>query len=195
VKQFEAFYDKYKSSPYTESARVQKACEDYNKWAAKPVLTGKYNRETGELTLTHTNPETSETKEIKGDFKSGNGGKSTETNGPVPKGEYDILWHPRDGFFRLEPVDSNYGDNKYSREDIAKAEGVDLSKDIKDRKNIGLHHPGNTQGCITSKDADQWQTIEAFINDSFKTKVTIDKGGFWNSGTEETIRYGRITVT
>lgn len=72
---------------------------------------------------------------------------------------YDILARAgRDGFFRLEPVDSNYGNDKDEKTG---------------RTHFRLHHPGRTMGCVAAKDEKNWNDIENFINSTKTDNVTV----------------------
>jgi hypothetical protein len=138
------------------------------------LITGTYDRSTGTLTLRDI--DTGET--ISGQFESG--GKPF--GDPIPNGYYDILARlGRSGFFRLEPVDSNYGD------DTDKATG---------RTHFRLHHPGRTQGCIAAKEQKNWQDIENFINSTRTDNVTVQSMSrkFRAPRTEVLPRFGRINV-
>ena len=96
---------------------------------------------------------------------------------------YDILARAgRDGFFRLEPVDSNYGNDKDEKTG---------------RTHFRLHHPGRTMGCVAAKDEENWNDIENFINSTKTDNVTVPSMSHkpWASSTETLPRYGRIVVT
>jgi hypothetical protein len=115
---------------------------------------------------------------ISGQFESG--GKPF--GDPIPNGQYDILARAgRDGFFRLEPVDSHYGDDT--------DEGTG-------RTHFRLHHPGRTLGCVAAKDDKNWQDVESFINSTNTDNVTVQSMSRnpWAPNTEVLPRFGRITV-
>jgi hypothetical protein len=106
---------------------------------------------------------------------------------PVPNGMYDILFHGRKrDFYRLEPVDTPYGDDTDQRTG---------------RSNLRLHKPGpvGSTGCITAKNWDEWNKVRSFID---KTKTyTVDVPSKWMSPkkrmmhpTERLLWFGRIIV-
>jgi hypothetical protein len=122
---------------------------------------------------------------ISGQFFSG----GNPWGDPIPVGDYDILIRAgRPGFFRLEAIDGNYGDDKH--------QGTG-------RTYFRLHHPGRSIGCITANDWDNWNEIESFINSTRTDSVTIITSPAWTSAngnisipaqSEVLTRYGRITV-
>jgi len=167
-----------------------------------PGVTGTYNLTTRELTLidpSRIDPATGEPMRITGQFHSGDPNSTSylDRNGHIPPGTYDILYHPQDGYFRLEPVDSNYGDDA--------VEGTR-------RGLLRLHGAGNSIGCITLegvKDSPEaireWDAIEQFIENAETDNVNIPKGGDavtkffrralpWEDTNEDVVRYGRIEV-
>lgn len=100
----------------------------------------------------------------------------------IPAGQYDILSRAgRDGFFRLEPVDSNYGDD---------------TDDKSGRNRFRLHHPGRTLGCVAAKDEGNWNDVEKFINSTVSDEVTVPSMSRnpWGPKTETLQRFGRIVV-
>ncbi|OPK46132.1 type IV secretion protein Rhs, partial [Ralstonia solanacearum] len=135
---------------------------------------GAYDRSTGTLTLHDLEKGTT----ISGPFESG--GKPF--GDPIPNGTYDILARAgRDGFYRLEPVDSTYGDDM---------------DDKTGRTHFRLHHPGRTLGCIAAKDDKNWTDIENFINSTQTDNATVPTMSRWPWAppTETLPRYGRIVV-
>ncbi|MDB0520967.1 RHS repeat-associated core domain-containing protein [Ralstonia solanacearum] len=135
---------------------------------------GTYDRSTGTLTLHDLEKGTT----ISGPFESG--GKPF--GDPIPNGTYDILARAgRDGFYRLEPVDSTYGDDM---------------DDKTGRTHFRLHHPGRTLGCIAAKDDKNWTDIENFINSTQTDNATVPTMSRWPWAppTETLPRYGRIVV-
>jgi len=135
---------------------------------------GTYDRSNGTLTLHDSEKGTT----ISGPFESG--GKPF--GDPIPNGVYDILERAgRDGFYRLEPVDSSYGDDR---------------DDKTGRTHFRLHHPGRTLGCIAAKDDTNWTDIANFINSTKTDSVTVPSMSHWpwSSPTETLPRYGSIVV-
>lgn len=101
---------------------------------------------------------------------------------PIPNGNYDILADRREDFFRLEPVDSSYGDD----EEAGSGRGL-----------FRLHKPGRTQGCISSKDASSWNAIRDAIHGSTGDNVNVlrkSRNPFARNSLESLYRYGRLTV-
>lgn len=138
------------------------------------LVTGTYNRSTGTLTLQDIDNGTT----ISAQFESG----GNPWGEPIPVGQYDILARAgRGGFFRLEPVDSNYGD------DTDEASG---------RDHFRLHHPGRTLGRIAAKDNKGWGDVENFINATRTDSVQVKSMSRnpWGPKTETLPRYGRINV-
>jgi RHS repeat-associated protein len=68
----------------------------------------------------------------------------------LPEGDYDVLEQGgRSDFYRLEPIDSNYGDDKH---------------DATGRDKFRLHKPGRTIGCIAAKDENDWKKVKGLID-------------------------------
>ncbi|GHT96521.1 hypothetical protein AGMMS49545_21720 [Betaproteobacteria bacterium] len=139
---------------------------------------GTYNLTTNILTLRDREKGTT----ISGTFISG----GAPYGDPIPVGTYDILIRQgRSGFFRLESLDENYGDDMHEKTG---------------RTLLRLHHPGNSIGCITATDWDNWNEIEALINATQTDSVNIVANRRWYQGWkspgwhEKLTRYGRITV-
>lgn len=113
-----------------------------------------------------------------GSFESG--GK--RWGAPIPNGDYDLLGHPDRDFFRLEPVDSSYGDDADSRTN---------------RDKFRLHKPGRTQGCIAATDRSNWEQIRDLIrNTKTRDQVPVNSKSRnpFSPRTETLPRYGRLTV-
>lgn len=141
-------------------------------------VSGTYNAKTGTLTLT----DTTTGGNISGQFFSG--GKPYGL--PIPNGQFDILEQAaKEGFFRLEPVDTPYGD------DIQNATGRGL---------LRLHRLGPlgfSEGCITANENETWKKINDFIRRTSPIdKVQVLSKSRWpfSAPTESLNRYGRITV-
>jgi hypothetical protein len=137
---------------------------------------GSFNQATGKLYLYDTDTGA----EMFADFFSG--GRS---GAPAPAGEYDILGHGgREEFYRLEPVDTPYGD------DIQQRAG---------RGQFRLHKPGGSTGCITAKNWADWRKTKSFI-DLTRTSTAevaskwVNPIKRWMHPTETLPWYGRIVV-
>jgi RHS repeat-associated protein len=137
-------------------------------------VVGVYNKTTGILTMTDTEKGTT----ITGTFESG--GKPF--GDPIPNRKYDLLEQARrDDFFRLEPLDSHYGDDK---------------DEATGRTSFRLHKPGRTIGCIASKDQNEWAKFKDFINSTLTTTAVVDsksKNPFAPK-TERITAYGTLEV-
>ncbi|SFW68008.1 RHS repeat-associated core domain-containing protein [Luteibacter sp. UNCMF366Tsu5.1] len=137
-------------------------------------VNGIYDKKTNQLTL--VDADTGET--ISQMFVSG--GKPY--GDPIPSGWYDILERKgKDDFYRLEPIDSTYGD------DVHEGTG---------RNNFRLHRPGMTIGCISANSWDDWRPIDQVLQKTSTDRVTVRSMSRWPGGqdSEELIRYGRIRV-
>ncbi|MDO9795199.1 hypothetical protein Q7542_13820, partial [Glaesserella parasuis] len=85
-------------------------------------------------------------------------------------------------FFRLEPVDSNYGDDTH---------------DATGRNEFRLHKPGRSIGCITSLDKENWEATNSFIRNTEKTITQVNsksRNPFKWGQKESIIKYGELTV-
>ena len=69
---------------------------------------------------------------------------------------YDILDHPKNDFFRLEPKDKSYGDDTH---------------DPTGRDEFRLHKPGRSIGCVTAKSKSPWEKLRDMIR---KTKTSTE---------------------
>ena len=99
----------------------------------------------------------------------------------VPNGDYDILGHPDPDFFRLEPVDGEYGDDTHA--------GTGRDK-------FRLYRPGWTIGCIAADENSSWAKARDMIR-ATKTDTVEVRSKSRNPfapRTEILIRYGRVTV-
>jgi RHS repeat-associated protein len=103
----------------------------------------------------------------------------------IPLGDYNILQPNSRGQYRLEALDSNYGDDAI--------EGTDQSQ-------IRLHGTGSgrTIGCVSVVGDDNWEKINSLINE---TSTTVDAVPVlnqwlpWNKGeTEDLTNFGTLTV-
>ncbi|EGP18698.1 RHS repeat-associated core domain-containing protein, partial [Halomonas sp. TD01] len=137
-------------------------------------VVGTFDVSTGDLMLIDSNTGV----ETRGVFRSG----GVPYGEPIPNGEYDILEHPDPDFFRLEPRDSNYGD------DIHEESGRDLFR---------LHRPGMTIGCIAAKDSSNWLEVREAVLSTATDSVAVNSKSRnpFSSRKEQLIRYGRIKVT
>ena len=101
---------------------------------------------------------------------------------PIPTGPFDILDHPDNDFFRLEPDDDPYGDD--TRNDSG-------------RNKFRLHRPGRSVGCITAKDQQEWEKVRDLIRNT-KTSEVVVKSKSINPlapRAEKIKKYGDLTVT
>jgi hypothetical protein len=81
----------------------------------------------------------------------------------IPLGPYRILEHPSDGFFRLEPEDSDWGNDEY-----------DSSTDPDNGRGLfRLHHPGNTTGCIAAADIGEWDLLEHLLDETRRGRTPV----------------------
>ncbi len=114
-----------------------------------------YNSEAGVLSATDT--DTGEHFEISVE----SGGKPY--GDPIPKGEYEILYHPNPDFFRLDFIDNS------PRDDIHGPTG---------RDHFRLHKPGRTTGCIAATKNDEWIGLRDMLNNT-KTDTVSDNFQPW----------------
>ena len=140
-----------------------------------------FNKRTGLLTIVDR-----ETKQvITGKFHSGNGTPDPKQPGAsIPSGQYNILEHGQNSdFFRLEPIDKNYGD------DTHEATGRNLFR---------LHKPGGSIGCVAAKDENNWKQVNAFIRSTNTSTSNVQSKSLlnpfkWIFG-EDLVKYGTLTV-
>lgn len=101
---------------------------------------------------------------------------------PIPTGPFDILDHPDNDFFRLEPDDSPYGDDTHN------ASGRDKFR---------LHRPGRSVGCITAKDKQDWEKVRDLIRNTkmSETEVKSKSRNPFAPKTEKIRKFGDLTVT
>jgi RHS repeat-associated protein len=138
------------------------------------LVTGTYNEVTGVLTVMDL--DTHETMSINAE----SGGKPF--GDPIPVGNYDILEQGRrPDFFRLEPLDEHYGNDK----DDATGRGL-----------FRLHRPGRTWGCIAAKDKAEWDKLRDMIRRTSTTTATVDSKSWnpWAPKTESLTKYGDLHV-
>jgi hypothetical protein len=99
----------------------------------------------------------------------------------IPDGEYDIVQYKNERTkVRLEPIDSNYGDDRHA------ATG---------RSEFRFHHLGLglNYGCISAASAADWsRASDAIFSTSTLTSVVNSKS-FWG-GTESVTSFGRLKV-
>ncbi|MBT9512811.1 MAG: hypothetical protein IV104_10735 [Acidovorax sp.] len=137
-------------------------------------ITATYDQKTGNLYVYDDTTGTMTT----GSFESG--GKPW--GAPIPNGDYDLLGHPDPDFFRLEPVDSSYGDDTDFRTS---------------RDKFRLHKPGRTLGCIAATDRSNWDQIRDLVrNTKTRDQVPVNSKSRnpFSPKTEKLPRYGRLTV-
>jgi RHS repeat-associated protein len=101
---------------------------------------------------------------------------------PIPTGAFDILDHPDNDFFRLEPDDDPYGDD--TRNDSG-------------RNKFRLHRPGRSVGCITAKDQQEWEKVRDLIRNTKTSEVEVKSKSRnpFAPRTEKIKKYGDLTVT
>lgn len=101
---------------------------------------------------------------------------------PIPAGEYSILTRGgRDGFYRLERRDSNFGDDETP-------EG---------RTSLRLHGPGRTLGCVEVCEPDKFATVHNLIKktETYSTPVNDNSVVGRIAGRKETVaNFGRLTA-
>lgn len=137
---------------------------------------GIYNQGTGQLFLYDVDTG----KSMSAQFFSGG-----SFGAPIPNGRYDILGHGgRQDFYRLEPVDTPYGNDTQERT------GRDAFR---------LHKPGGSFGCITASDRKAWQAVKSFIEQTQALSAQVPSQWVnpikrWLNPTETLPWYGRIIV-
>ena len=114
-------------------------------------VSARFIRSSGLLSVrdTETNQEAS------GQFFSGTG-----ADDQIPAGRYAILQRGNKAGFRLEPYDSQFGDDIHN--------GTNQSL-------LRLHGPGRSIGCITACDASNWHPIKNLIRSTINTNITVNK--------------------
>ena len=102
---------------------------------------------------------------------------------PLPLGEYRILEREgRDGFYRLEAVDSLFGNDA--------VEGLEISQG-----KIRLHGPGLTYGCLAIDSRESFNMVADIINNTKKTKARVDYNGRNPFVSKETlVQFGTLKV-
>jgi RHS repeat-associated protein len=105
------------------------------------------------------------------------------TGRPIEVGEYDILYHPNENYFRLEPKDQKYGDDTH---------------ESSGRTNFRLHHRGTgvTVGCVGATNDEEWVKMRDFINDTKTSIVKVDSKSRnpFSPKKEIVIKYGTFKV-
>jgi RHS repeat-associated protein len=137
------------------------------------LVFGTYDIGTG--TLAVTDEDTGQTIVINAE----SGGKPF--GDPIPDGNFDILDHPKPDFFRLEPLDDHYGDDK---------------DDKTGRNKFRLHRPGRTIGCIAAKEKAPWEKLRDMIRSTKTTQVSVDSKSFNPFAPKKEIikKFGEIRV-
>lgn len=101
---------------------------------------------------------------------------------PIPPGGYAILERlGREGFYRLESYDEQFGDD-------ATPDG---------RTNLRLHHPGRTVGCISICTDDGFQQIKSIFDRTGKTSSEVDSKSLIGrifGGKENVVKFGSLGV-
>ena len=140
-----------------------------------------YDKSTGKLTVTDNTSGQTVTADVE------SGGKPYGQ--PIPDGSYDILDPVRkdpenngEDFYRLEPKDENYGDDKDEKTN---------------RNNFRLHRPGRTVGCIACKNRKEWEEIQKILTKTQKTPIFVkskSKRPFRKNKPEPNHRRGTLDV-
>ena len=132
------------------------------------LVEGVFDQDTGIIYLRDT--DTGETLTF-GNYFSGSGSyrnnplaEGLQNEGPLPRGTYEILYHPREGFYRLDLKDGSRND----RVDQEVGRG---------RNEFRLHYPGASIGCISSNsnadpERENWQQIVDLLENTNKEVVT-----------------------
>jgi hypothetical protein len=131
--------------------------------------------------LTVTDRDTGETLTV----DAYSGGKRQASDGvslPVLQGEYEIL-EPTPIGYRLESVDIDQGN------DIV--DGVNPCQEL-----LRLHGPGNTCGCLSATDRNDYAKIDGLLQNTEKSSSTVDYIGrnFFHGPNETTTKYGNLNV-
>jgi len=136
-------------------------------------VTGTFDLATGSLSVTDW------TTRVTVTISATSGGKPF--GDPILEGMYDILDHPKADYLRLEPLDSQYGNDTH---------------DPTGRDKFRLHKPGNTIGCIAAEDEDAWNDLRDIIRNTRTDEVTVDSKSWkpWASQTEVVRRFGTLNV-
>lgn len=143
---------------------------------------GVFDLGTGLLTLTDvdTHESISVLAESGGSYYGG-----LYSGNPIPNGSYDILERGgRANFYRLEPLDKPYGDDKHN---------------ASDRKEFRLHDTGRrnmTIGCIKIKNQNDWPELKDLLEKTKKGSTTVKSQSRnpFASRFETLDYYGRINV-
>ncbi len=153
------------------------------------LVEGVFDLDRGTIYLRDT--DTGETVSFDGYF-SGAGHSRNNPNaegqqdlGPLPRGTYEILYHPYKGFYRLDLKDDSPRNDRVDR-------GVGQG-----RHSFRLHRPGGSIGCITSdKNAEEsqenWEKVVEFLEKTRKERVkdnVTSRNPFLS-----TIKFGEIKV-
>ena len=122
-------------------------------------------------------------KEASGQFFSGTG-----SDDQIAAGRYAILDRGGKDGFRLEAIDSMFGDDM----------------NVSGQSLLRLHGPGRSVGCITACDGSNWGTVKNFIQSTTTSTATVNTyqtfapGGHMlfrrNTGTETLKYYGTLDV-
>jgi hypothetical protein len=134
----------------------------------------------GILTITDTDTGESITAEA---YSGGILSASDSTSLPLPLGEYEILDQAkRDDFYRLEPLDYNFGNDK--------ADGLDP-----EQWTLRLHGPGATYGCLAVADRVKFGQIDNMLKRTNKSQAVVDYiGRLPFKKTETVVKFGNLKV-
>ncbi|MEO0627760.1 MAG: RHS repeat-associated core domain-containing protein, partial [Bacteroidota bacterium] len=114
--------------------------------------------------------------------------EAVPNEGPIPRGLYEILYHPVEQFYRLDMHDSH---PRNDRIDDGPGSG---------RNQFRLHYPGGSLGCITLLDNQEnwqkWLRLNRLIRNT-STVLVSDNLSRRNpfSDPENILKYGEIRVT
>ena len=124
------------------------------------LVDGVFDKDTGTLYLVDI--DTGEELTVKAESGNSLFGDS------IGKGDYEILERKltddevkkgKDQLFRLERLDTKYGDDKNQETD---------------QTNLRLHEPGNTTGCIACKDKEGWEKTKKLLNNTETTETQVE---------------------
>jgi hypothetical protein len=129
------------------------------------IVVGVFDRETGILLFADS--QTGQT--VTAQFFSGTGEyrnrpefETLADAGPIPAGDYEILFFPNDDFYRLDAMDG-------TRNDVFEQFGRDKFR---------LHKPGRSIGCITAETESDWKKVKNLVENT-KTEEVPDWVSKW----------------
>ena len=103
---------------------------------------------------------------------------------PIPEGRYAILFHPKETHYRLEAIDSKFGDDK--------VEG-------NGRSEFRLHYYGGgvSEGCIAASSNEEFGQVRSLLERTKTSTTSVDSKSFSlfnNKSSESSVRYGELLV-